>query len=147
MFISFGHLSTKMIIPLLIPVIYSIRHYLLEEFDKNLKGQNNQEKQQSVFINTLIHSISYCINCFLFLIEYKKIQSTRKEITEKEFDNQLLIEKIKIEKKQKKYEVLFLILLSFFNFTNLLSYDIMSIFKPSDFNKNYFYTLSNLYFL
>ena len=142
MFISFGHLSTKMIIPLLIPVIYSIRHYLLEEFDKNLKGQNNQEKQQSVFINTLIHSISYCINCFLFLIEYKKIQSTRKEITEKEFDNQLLIEKIKIEKKQKKYEVLFLILLSFFNFTNLLSYDIMSIFKPSDFNKNYFYTLS-----
>ena len=142
MFFSFGYLSNKMIIPLLIPVLYSIRHYLLEEFDKNLKGPENEEKHQSVFINTLIHSLSYCINCFLFIIEYKKSKSTRKKMIEKEFDNQLLIEKMKIEKKQKQYEVLFLILLSFFNFFNLLSYDIMGIFKPSDYNKNYFYTLS-----
>ena len=142
MLFSLGYLSKKMIIPLLLPVIYSIRHYLLEEFDKNLKETKNEEKHQSVFINTLIQSLSYCINCFLFIIEYKKSKSTRKKITEKEFDNQLLIEKIKIEKKQKQYEVLFLILLSFFNFFNLLSYDIMGIFKPSDYNKNYFYALS-----
>lgn len=142
MFISLGYLSLQMIIPLLIPVLYSIRHYLLEEFDKNLKGRNNEEKHQSVFLNTFLISISYSINCFLLIIEYKKTKSTRKKIIEKEFDNQLLIEKIKIEKKQKKYKLLCLILLSLFNFVNLLSYDIINIFKPSDYNKNFFYTLS-----
>ena len=141
MFISLGYLSLKMIIPLLIPFLYSIRHYLLEEFDKNLRNLNN-EKMQSIFINTFIISISYSINIFLYFIEYKKTKSSRKKIQEKEFDNQLLIQRLKIEKKQKYYKLLFLILLSLFNFFNLLLYDFINIFKPSDYNKNFFYAVS-----
>lgn len=142
MFISLGYLSLKMIIPLLIPFFYSIRHYLLEEFDKNLKETNNDEKHQSVFINTLIISFSYTINVILLIIEHNKTKSATKQIQEKEFDNQLLIERIKIEKKQNRKKFIYLILLSFFNFFNLLSYDIMGIFKPSDYYKNFFYILS-----
>ena len=82
MIISFGYLSTKMIIPLLIPVLYSIRHYLLEEFDKNLKNINNV-KRQSVFINTFITSISYSLNIILFFIEYKKSKSSKKKYKKK----------------------------------------------------------------
>ena len=142
MFISLGYLSLKMIIPLLIPVLYSIRHYLLEEFDKNLKSSDNNVKCQSVFLNTFIVSISYSLNIFLLIIEYKQTKSSRKKVQEKEFDNQLLIEKLKIEKKKKKYKILFLILLPLFNFFNLLFYDIINMFKPSDYNKNFYYTLS-----
>ena len=142
MFISLGYLSLKMIIPLLIPVFYSIRHYLLEEFDKNLKENNNDEKRQSVFINPFIISISYSLNAILLIIEYKQTKSAKKNIQEKEFDNQLLIEKIKMEKEQRKRKFKYLILLSFFNFFNLLSYDIINIFKPSDYYKNFFYILS-----
>ena len=75
MFISLGYLSLKMIIPLLIPVFYSIRHYLLEEFDKNLKENKNDEKRQSVFINPFIISISYSLNIILLFIEYKQTKS------------------------------------------------------------------------
>jgi hypothetical protein len=146
MFISLGYLSLKMIIPLLIPVFYSIRHYLLEEFDKNLKENHNEEKRQSVFINTFIISISYSLNIILLFIEYHQTKSTKKSIQEKEFDNQLLIEKIKIEKKQAKNKIKYLILLSLFNFFNLLIYDIINIFKPSDYYKNFFYILSIPFF-
>ena len=104
MFISLGYLSLKMIIPFLIPVFYSIRHYLLVEFDKNLR-ENNNEKRQSVFINPLIISISYSLNILLLIIEYNQTKTAKKSIQEKEFDNQLLIEKIKIEKTQKKRKI------------------------------------------
>ena len=146
MFISLGYLSLKMIIPLLIPVFYSIRHYLLEEFDKNLKENKNDEKRQSVFINPFIISISYSLNIILLFIEYKQTKSSKKSIQEKEFDNQLLIEKIKMDKKQRKRKFRYLILLSFFNFFNLLAYDIINIFKPSDYYKNFFYILSIPFF-
>ena len=146
MFISLGYLSLKMIIPLLIPVFYSIRHYLLEEFDKNLKENKNDEKRQSVFINPFIISISYSLNIILLFIEYKQTKSSKKSIQEKEFDNQLLIEKIKMEKKQRKRKFRYLILLSLFNFFNLLAYDIINIFKPSDYYKNFFYILSIPFF-
>ena len=143
MFISFGYLSAKMIIPLLIPLLYSVRHYLLEEFDLNLKNPDNEEvKQQSVFLNTFIVSISYSLNFILLIIEYNKTKSSRKKKQQKEFDNQLLIEKLKKEKKQRKCRLLILVLIPLFNFFNLLFYDILSIFKPSDYNKNYFYSLS-----
>lgn len=141
MFISLGYLSLQMIIPLLIPVLYSIRHYLLEEFDKNLRNINNV-KRQSVFINTFITSISYSLNIILFFIEYKKSKSSKKTIQEKEFNNQLLIQRKKMEKKQKYLQLLFLILLSLFNFFNLLAYDIINMFKPSDYNKYFYYALS-----
>ena len=70
MFISFGYLSKKMLIPLLIPIIYSIRHYLLNIFDQKIKA--SESKQQSVFLNTFIISISYSLNIFLLIIEYYK---------------------------------------------------------------------------
>jgi len=146
MFISLGYLSLKMIIPLLIPIFYSIRHYLLEEFDKNLKENKNDEKRQSVFINPFIISISYSLNVILLIIEYNQTKSAKKSIQEKEFDNQLLIEKIKMDKKQRKRKFRYLILLSFFNFFNLLAYDIINIFKPSDYYKNFFYILSIPFF-
>ena len=130
-----------MIVPLLIQLLYSIRHYLLEEFDTNLRNINN-EKRQSIFINTFIISISYSINIILLFIEYKKTKSSTKKIQEKEFDNQLIIQKLKIEKKQKNSKLLFLFLLSLFNFFNLLLYDFINIFKPSDYNKNFFYAVS-----
>ena len=143
MFISFGYLSAKMIIPLLIPLLYSVRHYLLEEFDLNLKNPDNEEvKQQSVFLNTFIVSISYSINFILLIIEYNKTKSSRKKMQQKEFDNQLLIEKIKKEKKQRNCRFLILFLIPLFNFFNLLFYDILNIFKPIDYDKNYFYSLS-----
>ena len=148
MLISLGYLSIKMIVPLLIPILYGLRHYLLEEFDQNLRAPDNNEKRQSVFLNTFIVSISYSLNIFLFIFEYKQTKSTNKQIQEKEFDNQLLIEKKKMEKKLKKSKLSYLILISLFNFFNLLFYDIVCIFKPSDYNKNFFYTLSiPIYFI
>ena len=98
MFISLGHLSKKMIIPLSIPIFYSLRHYILDLFDDKL----SENKKQSVFLNTFILSIGYSLNFFLFLIEKKKIKSSKKIIQEKEFDNQLLIEKEKRRKNTKK---------------------------------------------
>ena len=98
MFISLGHLSKKMIIPLSIPIFYSLRHYILEKFDENL----SDSKKHSVFLNTFILSIGYSFNILLFLIEKKKIKSNKKKIQEKEFDNQLLIEKKKNRKNTKK---------------------------------------------
>jgi len=138
MFISLGHLSKKMIIPLSIPIFYSLRHYILDLFDDKL----SENKKQSVFLNTFILSIGYSLNFFLFLIEKKKIKSSKKIIQEKEFDNQLLIEKKKLEKIQKKNKLLLFLLLPLFNFFNHISYDILNMFKPNNYNKNFFYALS-----
>ena len=147
MFISFGYLSKKMIIPLLIPILYSSRHYLLDEFHKNLKGHDNEEiKQESVFLNTFIASISYSLNFILLIIEYNRTKSSKKIRKQNEFDNQLLIEKLKKEKKQSKSRLLVLILIPLYNFFNLLFYDFLNIFKPVDYNKNYFYSLSIPFF-
>lgn len=136
--ISFGHLSRKMLIPLSIPVLYLIRHNLLDKFDIILKN-----KHQSVFIHTFITSISYSFNGILFIIEKRSLKTDKTLDQEDiEFNNQLLIEKEKMEKKQKKLKKLYLILLPLFQFFNLLSYDIFYIFKPSDYNKYYYYALS-----
>ena len=141
MFISLGYLSKKMLIPLLIPVLYNIRHYLLEIFDEKIDNTDN-EKHQPIFLNTFIVSISYSLNIILLFIEYKTTQSGKANMQEKEFDNQLIIEKLKQEKVQKNYRAIFLILLPLFNFFNYLSYDIVGIFKPTDYNKIYFYPVS-----
>ena len=141
MFISLGYLSKKMLIPLLIPVLYNIRHYLLDDFDQKIDNTDN-EKHQPIFLNTFIVSISYSLNIILLFIEYKTTQSGKEYMQEKEFDNQLIIEKLKQEKVQKNYRAIFLILLPLFNFFNYLSYDIVGIFKPSDYNKIYFYPVS-----
>ena len=140
MFISLGYLSAKMLIPLLIPVLYFSRHYLLDSFDDDIDSTSG--KHQSIFLNTFIVSFSYSLNIFLLIIEYKSTRSSKQKKQEKEFDNQLIIEKIKLEKKQKKYRTIFLILLPLFNFFNYLIYDIVGMFKPSDYNKNYFYPVS-----
>ena len=141
MFISLGYLSKKMLIPLLIPVLYNIRHYLLDFFDEKIDNTDN-EKHQPIFLNTFIVSISYSLNIILLFIEYKTTQSGKANMQEKEFDNQLIIEKLKQEKVQKNYRAIFLILLPLFNFFNYLSYDIVGIFKPTDYNKIYFYPVS-----
>jgi hypothetical protein len=147
MFISLGYLSIKMLIPLLIPALYFARHYLLDMFDKRIDDAKSEEiKHQSVFLNTFIISISYSLNIFLFIIEYNRTRSSRKKIQEKEFDNQLIIEKLKMEKKQKQYRTIFLILLPLFNFFNHLSYDIVGMFKPPEYNKNFFYPISIPFF-
>ena len=141
MLISLGYLSIKMLIPILIPVIYIIRHFLLDHLDDRF-FEYKEKKHHSVFLHTFLVSISYSINIILYIVEYKITQSDIKKIQEKEFDNQLIIEKLKIKKKKKKYRILFLILLSFFNFFNYLFYDILEIFKPDDYNKILFYPLS-----
>ena len=141
MFISLGYLSKKMLIPLLIPVLYNIRHYLLDFFDEKIDNTDN-EKHQPIFLNTFIVSISYSLNIILLFIEYKTTQSGKANMQEKEFDNQLIIEKLKQERVQKNYRAIFLILLPLFNFFNYLSYDIVGIFKPTDYNKIYFYPVS-----
>lgn len=115
-FISLGYLSKKMLIPLLIPFFYCIRHYVLESLDKELQESSINEKRQSVFINTFLISVSYSLDIFLFIIENKKSKSKTKLTQEKIFDNQLIIERTKIEKKQKIYTWIYLLLLSFFNF-------------------------------
>ena len=138
-FISLGHVSKNMLIPLLIPILYSIRHRLSDELDKNIYGDS---KHRPVFLNTFLISISYSINFILFIIEYKRTKTNRKKTQEKHFDNQLIIEKNKLEKRHKKYRTVFLFLLPFFNFFNYLSYDILNIFKPKEYYKNYFYPIS-----
>ena len=146
MFISFGYLSKKMLIPLLIPILYSIRHYLLNIFDQKIKA--SESKQQSVFLNTFIISISYSLNIFLLIIEYYKTKSSQKTIQQNDYNNQLIIEKNKMERKQKLYTNIILILLPLFNFFNFLSYDILNIFKPDDYNRIYFYPISiPIYFI
>ena len=147
MFVSFGYLSNKMIIPLLIPILYSIRHYLLEEFEEKLREPNNKNtKKPSVFLKTFIVSISYSLNSILFIIEYNKTKTSKKKKKQKEFDNQLLIEKLKNEKKQRKCRLLLLFLLPLLNYLILLFYDILSIFKPKEYYKYYFYPLSIPFF-
>ena len=146
MFISFGYLSKKMFIPILIPILYSIRHYLLNIFDQKIKA--SESKQQSVFLNTFIISISYSLNIFLLIIEYYKTKSSQKTIQQNDYNNQLIIEKNKMERKQKLYTNIILILLPLFNFFNFLSYDILNIFKPDDYNRIYFYPISiPIYFI
>ena len=145
-FIYFGAISYKMLIPLLIPILYSIRHYTLDQFDLRLKNSNNGVKQQSVFINTFILSITYSLNLILFIIETRSSQLKNPRIQEKEFNNQLYIQKQKMAKKKRKYTRIILVLLAFFNFFNYLFYDIVGMFKPSDYNKKYFYTLSIPFF-
>ena len=141
-YFSFGFLSKKMLIPLLIPILYSIRHYALESFDQSLSELDTEEKKQSVFINTFIHSIAYSLNLILFIIENRNSKSRNKKTQEKVYNNQLLIERERMEKKEKTHTIVYLILLSIFNYFNYLFYDIISMFKPSDYNKKYFYILS-----
>jgi hypothetical protein len=113
----------------------------LDFFDEKIDNTDN-EKHQPIFLNTFIVSISYSLNIILLFIEYKTTQSGKANMQEKEFDNQLIIEKLKQEKVQKNYRAIFLILLPLFNFFNYLSYDIVGIFKPTDYNKIYFYPVS-----
>ena len=140
--ISFGYLSKKMLIPLLIPILYSIRHYTLDEFDKNLKDENKEEKKQSVFINTFLLCVTYSFNIFLLILVNLSSKSKYKMIQENTFNNQLIIEREKMEKSKKKSTILYLILLSFFNYIIYFSYDIFGMFKPDNYNKSYFYALS-----
>ena len=140
--ISFGYLSKKMLYPLLIPILYSIRHYTLDEFDQKLKHEDSEEKKQSVFINTFLLCITYSLDFFLLIIVNWKSKSKNKIIQEKKFNNQLIIEKEKMEKRQKRFTIFYLILLSFFNYLIFFIYDIFGMFKPSGYNKNYFYALS-----
>ena len=70
MFITLGQLSKKMLIPLLIPIVYTIRHLLLKLTD--------DLEENSIFLNTFIVSLSYCLNIFPSIIEYKSIQSQKK---------------------------------------------------------------------
>ena len=140
--ISFGYLSKKMLIPLLIPILYSIRHYTLDIFDKNLNDGNNEEKKQSVFINTFLLCVTYSFNIFLLILVNLSSKSKYKMIQENTFNNQLIIEREKMEKSKKKSTILYLILLSFFNYIIYFSYDIFGMFKPDNYNKSYFYALS-----
>jgi hypothetical protein len=142
----FGAISKKMLIPLLIPILYSIRHYTLDTFDLRLRDANNDIKQQSIFINTFILSITYSLNFILYIVETRNSKVKNLNVQEKKFDNQLLIEKMKREKRKKSTTRIYLILLAFFNFFNYLFYDIIGMFKPSNYNKLYFYTLSIPFF-
>ena len=65
MIVSFGYLSKKMLIPLLIPLVYLLRHFVLEQ--ANNEKENNEIS--SIFINTFIASLSYSINILLLGIE------------------------------------------------------------------------------
>lgn len=141
MIFSIGDLSKKMIIPLLIPVIYIFRHYILE------KVSSDSEKK-SIFINTFIVSLSYIFNGILLLIEYNLMKSKEQSLQLDEFKNQLLIEKEKIEKKRTIKSFIFLILISFFNFFNFQIYDIAKMSQPSTYKQYYFYSLSiTIFFL
>ena len=141
MIFSIGDLSKKMLIPLLIPVIYIFRHYILE------KVSSDAEKK-SIFINTFIASLSYIFNGILLLIEYNLMKSKVQSLQQDEFKNQLLIEKEKIEKKRAIKSLIFLILISFFNFFNFQIYDIEKISKPSTYKQYYFYSISiTIFFL
>ena len=140
--ISFGYLSKKMLYPLLIPALYSIRHYTLDEFDQRLKNEDNKEKKQSVFINSFLLCITNSLDFFLLIYVNWKSKSKYKMTQENKFNNQLIIEREKMEKRQKKNTFLYLILLSFVNYLIFFLYDIFGMFKPSNYNKSYFYSLS-----
>ena len=134
MFITLGQLSKKMLIPLLIPIVYTIRHILLKLTD--------DLEENSIFLNTFIVSLSYCLNIFPSIIEYKSIQSQKKENKETEFNNQLIIEKRKIELKNFKKRIIFIILISLYNFFNFQVYDLIKIYEPGNYKECYFYSIS-----
>lgn len=134
MFISFGYLSKNMLISIFIPFIYILRHYTLENVYKG--------EEKSVFLNTFIVSLSYTLNIFLLIIENKSIKTRRKTVKNKAFKNQLLIEKKKMDKTKTKKRILFLLLLSIYNFCNYQIYDIAKLFKPEEYIKYYFYSSS-----
>lgn len=145
MFISLGYLSKKMLIPLLIPFVYYIRHSLLDLLEEKINLPNDKPKKQSIFLNTFLISISCFLNALLLIIEYNKTKVGESKEDEKEnedFNNQLLIEKEKMMKKQKKNRYIFLILLPLFHFFNYLSYDFVNMFKPEKYNKIFFYPIS-----
>ena len=64
MIVSFGNLTSKMLIPLLIPLIYFIRHIVLE----NLTNKEYEDSKSCIFINTFIASLSNSINIVLLFI-------------------------------------------------------------------------------
>lgn len=134
MFISLGELSKKMIIPILIPIFYIVRHILLEE--------TNKIKENSIFLNTGIVSLSYSLNIILLIIQNKSIKSQKKEIKETEFNNQLLIEKRKIESQKYRKRLIFLLLISLYNYFNFQVYDLIKIYEPNNYNPCYFYSSS-----
>ena len=138
MFISLGYFSKKMLIPLLIPLIYIIRHTLSKKLE--------EEEKKSIFINTFIVSISYNFNIILLIIENSSIKPKKKKTLLKVFKNQLLIEKKKIERKRTFKTFIFLFIISLCNFLNFQIYDIVKIFKPNDYNQQYFYSISITFF-
>ena len=121
MFITIGKLKKKMLISLLIPIFYIIRHVLLEKIEGN---KNN------IFINTFIFSVSSSINVIPLIIEYNSIKSKNRLIIENIFNNQLLIEKRKLEKNTTKKRILYLILISIINFLNYQLYDFIKVYNP-----------------
>ena len=137
MFISLGYFSKKMIIPLLIPLIYIFRHNIIKELNKGEKI--------SIFLNTFIVSLSYLFNIILLIIENKSVPNKKKTFLN-QFINQLLIERKRIEKEKTKKKFIFLFIISFCNFLNFQVYDIVKIFKPDDYNEQYFYAISITFF-
>ena len=138
MIVSFGNLTSKMLIPLLIPLIYFVRHIVLE----NLTNKEYEDSKGCIFINTFIASLSNSINIVLLFIEIELSKSKRKKTKNNEFDNQLLIERQKIKKKKAKKKIIFLILISIFNYFNLQGYDFIKIYKPDNYQPYFFYSIS-----
>ena len=138
MIVSFGNLTSKMLIPLLIPLIYFVRHIVLE----NLTNKEYENSKGCIFINTFIASLSNSINIVLLFIEIELSKSKRKKTNNNLFDNQLLIERNKIKKKKAKKKILLLILISIFNYFNLQGYDFIKIYKPYNYQPYFFYSIS-----
>ena len=134
MFISFGYLSKNMLISLFIPIVYIIRHYILE---KIYKGE-----EKSVFLNPFIAVLSYSLNIILLIIENRSLKTRKKSLKNKEFKNQLIIEKKKMDKIKKIKRIIIILLLSIYNFCNYQIYDLAKIFKPEEYIKYYFYSSS-----
>lgn len=136
MILSLGKVTKNMLIPLFIPIIYYIRHYILEKLN------NDNKTKVSVFLNTFIASLSYSINIILLIIENKLKKSKIRKSKKKNFKNQLLIEKRKITIHKERKIIILLILISLFNFFNLQIYDLIKVFKPDGYKQYYFYSIS-----
>lgn len=121
MFISFGVLSYKLLIPLLYPILYQVRRFILH-------------KDTNPFYEVIMDFFSYSIGGFvLILIKYNTQHKTEeekerekekeKEVLEQKrsnsdinlVDNQILIDKNRMEKIKKRKQHFFIFILSCVN--------------------------------
>lgn len=164
-----GNLTSQMLIPFSIPVIYFIRHFLLTQFDSSMNEEGEGIHNQSALMHTFMINIGYLLSGFLWYIEAKRSKVKKKdelnedandtttysnphEIINNDDDkntyiSQLVVQRTELKKKRRRKIVIYFLALGIFNLFNYQMYDLMSLKKFDEYQTYYFYCLSISFFL